>query len=100
MSKRTGICPICNGTGRLKADKMEQHAKDRGWYGYDKETDTKQCTNCGVRGMYAPPPDGKVELRPDGTPCVHKFSGENIGRCYYRYTCEHCGSSHTIDSGD
>ena len=99
--ERTGICPVCNGTGRVEATKMDQYAKDRGWYGYDKVTDTKHCSNCGRHGMYPPPPDGKVELRKDnGEPCVHKFQEQTIGRCYYRYKCEHCGTAYTIDSGD
>ena len=96
--ERTGICPICNGTGRKPA--TEDSRKYR-WHGYDQATDTQYCHNCGSRGMYAPPPDGRVELRKDnGEPCVHRFVEETIGRCYHRYTCEHCGSAHTIDSGD
>ena len=98
---RTGICPICSGSGRIPATEMRTYEKDRKWYGYDKETDTKHCTNCGPHGMYAGPPDGKVELRKDnGEPCVHRFLSENMGRCLTKYTCEHCGSAHTIDSGD
>ena len=98
---RTGICPICNGTGRIPATGMGTYEKEHKWYGYNKETDTKHCTNCGPRGMFAGPPDGKVELRKDnGEPCVHEFTSETIGRCYHRYTCKHCEKSYNIDSGD
>ena len=95
--ERKGICPICNGTGRKPASK---EARAHGWYGYDKNTDTQSCHNCGSHGMFAPPPDGKVELRPDGTPCEHHFTSQTIGRCYHRYTCKHCNTSYSIDSGD
>lgn len=95
---RSGICPICNGTGRTPAC---VESRKYGWYGYNKETDTKRCNNCGTHGMYSPPPDGRVELRKDnGQPCVHEFLSEQIGRCYHRYTCKNCEASYTIDSGD
>ena len=80
---------------------MKDYEKANRWYGYDKATDTRECKNCGLHGMYVPPPDGKVELRKDnGQPCVHEFRGQNIGRCMTEYTCVHCESSHIIDSGD
>jgi hypothetical protein len=43
---------------------------------------------------------GRVRLRPDGTPCTHKYFARNAGRCYTVYTCELCGDSYGIDSGD
>jgi hypothetical protein len=40
-------------------------------------------------------------LRKDNNePCVHEYTGKNLGRCYNGYTCRHCGDYHTIDSGD
>lgn len=94
--KREGICPACNGTSRVPAD---EYAIKYGWYGYDKDTSTQYCSNCGPLGMFSKP-DGKVSLRPDGTPCHHQFRTETIGRCYHRSTCVHCDYSYTIDSGD
>jgi hypothetical protein len=93
-----GTCPVCNGTGTIPAC---DYARKNGWYGYDKDTDTKWCTNCGSRGMYSRKPNGLVQLRKDnGEPCVHNYISETIGRCYYKYTCEHCDAAYTIDSGD
>lgn len=91
-----GICPVCNGGGRVPAgDYKYKHVVA----GYDKETDTLVCTNCGGQTMYGKP-TGKVPLRPDGTPCKHEYESSTIGRCLTRYTCKHCKSSHAIDSGD
>ena len=91
-----GTCPVCNGTGRKAAG--EDRYKTM-YAGYDKETDTLPCTNCGGQTMFGRP-TGKVPLRDDGTPCVHKYSSRNVGRCLTEYTCQFCGSRHEIDSGD
>jgi len=93
-----GTCPVCNGSGRVAlSDRDRKYAPNL--YGYDKETDTVPCRNCGGQTMYGEP-TGKVLLRPDGTPCVHEYVGVQRGRCYTVYTCKHCGSSYDIDSGD
>ena len=91
-----GTCPVCNGTGRRPAgnDQYKQV-----YAGYDKETDTLPCNNCGGQTMYGRP-TGRVPLRPDGTPCKHEYTSATVGRCLTRYTCKHCGSSYEIDSGD
>lgn len=91
-----GVCPVCNGSGRVSAgDNKYKHVLA----GYDKDTDTLSCTNCGGQYMYGRP-TGKVPLRPDGTPCKHEYTSTTVGRCLTRYTCKHCESSHEIDSGD
>ena len=66
---------------------------------YDKATDTLACRNCGAQRMYGQP-TGKVRLNKDGVPCTHSYYSVHVGRCLTRYTCEHCGDSHVIDSGD
>lgn len=96
MKNEYGTCPICNGTARKPAT---ANARAYGWYGYDKDTDTQECHNCGTHGNFGKP-DGKVELRPDGTPCEHRFLEETVSNCYHKYVCEHCGSTHHVDSGD
>lgn len=89
-----GTCPVCLGTGRVDAGPGEH------WFaGYDRETNTLACRNCGGQTMSVFG-TGRVRLREDGTPCVHEFVGRNAGRCYTIYTCKHCGSSFDIDSGD
>ena len=93
-----GTCPVCNGTGRM-AVTPEQERYKHVYAGYDAETDTLACTNCGGQTMYGRP-TGRVPLRPDGTPCRHEYTSATVGRCLTRYTCRHCGSSHEIDSGD
>lgn len=90
-------CPVCNGSGRkpVPAD-SKWHESIRG---YDKETHTLACTNCGGQTMGGNA-TGKVNTRPDGTPCVHDYAYQNAGRCYHRYTCTRCGDVYCIDSGD
>ena len=95
--KEQGICPVCNGSLRRPADPNKTY---RSVSGYDADTHTLPCDNCGF-GMFGTP-RGKVDLRPDGTPCVHEFVWkQELGRCYNQYACKHgCGSAFTIDSGD
>lgn len=96
MDKGYGVCPCCNGSGRVPAgDHKYKHVIS----GYDKETDTFKCTNCGGQYMFSHP-RGNVRLREDGTPCVHEYSSKNVGRCLTEYTCKHCGDRYQIDSGD
>jgi transcription elongation factor Elf1 len=94
-------CPTCEGTKRVAPTDYHRSFLDKypTWFGYDAETDTVSCNNCGGRGQYATA-TGKSYLREDGTPCVHKDASRSIGRCYTEYTCIHCGHSYTIDSSD
>jgi hypothetical protein len=93
-----GTCPVCNGSGRVAADPDKSY---RVVYGYDKDTHTLMCCNCGGQYQFAGGPTGRVRLRKDNQePCVHEYRGVNLGRCYYGYTCQHCGDYYTIDSGD
>lgn len=87
-----GTCPVCNGTGRVPAG---DHKYKNVIAGYEKETDTFGCTNCG--GQY---PSGEVRLNKDGVPCTHKYSSRTVGRCLTEYTCDNCGDRYEIDSGD
>jgi hypothetical protein len=95
-----GICPVCNGTKKRPCDPNKDPKHYRVYSGYDAETHTLPCNNCGY-GMFSTP-SGMVNLRPDSTPCEHNFvHHQNLGRCYNSYKCTHdCGSSFTIDSGD
>jgi hypothetical protein len=95
-----GICPACNGTKRQPCDSTKESKHYRVYSGYDSETHTLPCGNCGY-GMFARP-SGEVNLRPDGTPCLHNFvHDQKLGNCYNSYKCTHgCGSAFTIDSGD
>lgn len=96
--KEQGVCPVCNGTGRVSAGDGDKYKTM--YAGYDKENDTLNCQNCGGQTM-SMNPTGKVNLRTaDGTPCVHEYVGREAGRCYYHYTCKHCGDTYSIDSGD
>lgn len=95
-----GTCPICNGSGHMPCpDNIRQYGQQHGWYGYRAEDDTVDCTNCGGQRQWGRP-TGTVQLREDGTPCVHEYVGRNLGRCYNGYTCKHCRDYYTIDSGD
>ena len=96
-----GVCPICGGTGRMPCpDRFREYGIKHGWYDYDKEDDTVTCTNCGGQYQWGTP-TGKVRLNREGSPCVHKYSNvRTVGRCLTEYTCENCGDSYQIDSGD
>jgi len=96
MSVERGTCPVCSGTKRKPAG---DNPYKKQFAGYDPETDTLWCDNCGGQTMYAVA-TGLVRLRPDGTPCAHDYAGEQTGRCYYSYVCKHCGDFYSIDSGD
>jgi hypothetical protein len=88
-------CPVCNGTKRKPAGDRWKSVT----YGYDKETDTLLCTNCGGQTMSLRP-TGMVNQNSEGNPCTHSYTSETIGRCLTRYTCKHCNDQYTIDSGD
>lgn len=96
MSTKEGTCPVCDGSTRKPAgDSKYKHIIS----GYDKETDTFQCDNCGGQYMWGRA-IGKVRLQQDGTPCTHKYTGKTVGRCLTQYTCMHCNDQYQIDSGD
>ena len=92
----TGTCPVCNGSGRKQAYDSPYKSV---LAGYDKETDTLPCTNCGGQYMYGRP-TGQVRLNKDGEPCTHQYVSKYIGRCLTEYFCVWCADRHTIDSGD
>ena len=97
--REEGICPVCNGSGRVPVPESKQKSKTV-YASYDKETDTLGCGNCGGQYMYGQA-TGKVYLRKDNNqPCVHEYTGRNLGRCYNGYTCIHCGDYFTVDSSD
>lgn len=91
-----GTCPVCNGSGRKAAGDYQYKSV---LAGYDKDTDTLPCTNCGGQYMYGSP-KGQVRLNKDGVPCTHSYRSQTVGRCLTEYTCAHCGDRYQIDSGD
>jgi len=93
----TGICPVCNGSKRKWLGPNPPQWTNIA--GYDKDTNTLPCTNCGGQYMSFDA-KGTVPLRPDGKPCTHSYKAVTVSNCYHRYTCEHCGDVHHIDSGD
>jgi hypothetical protein len=93
-----GTCPVCNGSGRVPVPAHQQRYKHV-YSGYDKETDTLACSNCGGQYMFGRP-TGEVRLNKEGEPCKHSYSGRTVGRCLTEYTCSECGDSYQIDSGD
>ena len=91
-----GTCPVCNGSGRRPAGDYQYKNVIAG---YDKESDTLPCTNCGGQYMFGSP-KGQVRLNREGQPCHHKYSSKTVGRCLTEYTCSECGDRYQIDSGD
>lgn len=99
-SLELGICPVCDGTGRMPTpDSYRKYAEQNAWYGYKAEDDRCTCTNCGGQHMYGKA-TGKVRLNKRGVPCTHNYTSRTVGRCLTRYTCDDCGSQYQIDSGD
>ena len=93
-----GICPVCNGSGRVPVPEHAQSYK-KVMASYDEETDTFKCCNCGGQYMYGQS-TGQVRLREDGTPCKHEYVSKTVGRCLTQYNCKNCGDRYEIDSGD
>lgn len=93
-----GVCPVCNGSGRMAVPDAQQQYK-KSIYGYDPVTDSLPCCNCGGQRQFGRP-TGEVRLNKNGDPCTHKYHSATVGRCLTKYTCEHCGDSFEIDSGD
>lgn len=93
-----GTCPVCNGTTRVPVPESMERYKNV-IAGYDKETDTFGCSNCGAQYMYGSP-KGTVRLNKDGQPCKHSYTSRTVGRCLTEYTCTECGDRYQIDSGD
>lgn len=93
-----GTCPVCNGSGRVAVPEHQQRYKTV-YAGYDADTDTLGCTNCGGQYMYGRA-TGQVRLREDGTACTHQYVSKAVGRCLTEYLCVHCGDRYQIDSGD
>jgi len=95
-----GICPVCNGTGRMPCpDHSRRYGLEYGWFDYNKEDDTIKCSNCGARYMSGTV-TGMVRLNKDGQPCTHTYTRKTVGRCLNRYTCQNCNDSYEIDSSD
>lgn len=92
------VCPVCAGSCRVAVPESAQRYKSV-MAGYDSATDTMPCRNCGGQYQWSNP-TGTVEANRDGIACRHSYVGENVGRCLTKYTCQHCGDSYKIDSGD
>ena len=95
-----GRCPVCRGLGRMTSPPHLKNAN--GWYGYDPETNTVPCKNCGGQYMMGTP-SGRVPLNKAGEPCTHEYEsnspfGRNRG--ITDYICKHCGDKYTWDSTD
>lgn len=92
------VCPVCLGTKRRVVRPEEEQYK-KIFSGYDKETDTLACGNCGGQTMSGRA-QGFTKIDPKtGLGCSHEYKGRNAGNCYTIYTCMKCGSSYDIDSG-
>lgn len=98
MKEGYGVCPVCNGTGRESVTPELEKYK-RVISGYDEETDTFSCRNCGTQYMFGKPL-GIVPLNKEGNPCTHSYTIETVGKSFHKYYCKHCGDTFHVDSGD
>lgn len=98
MREGFGICPVCNGTGREPVTTETEKYK-RVIHGYDAETETFSCSNCGTQYMFEKP-RGEVPLNRNGVPCTHAYTIETVGKCYHKHTCKHCGDTFHVDTSD
>lgn len=92
-----GTCPVCSGTTRTPYQGKESWKSVIA--GYDADSDTLPCNNCGGQYMFGRP-TGQVNVDFGGQPCVHEYAGANVGRCLTEYACKFCGDRYQIDSGD
>ena len=76
----SGTCPVCNGSGKVPLSADEKA------YSWNKDKTHRECNNCGGQYMYGVG-TGKVPLDRNGNPCVHKYTGREVGRCLTAYTC-------------
>lgn len=86
-------CPKCNGSGVMPLTDKEKT------YSWNKGRATRECDNCGAQYQMCQS-RGYVRPNREGTPCLHSYSGKNVGNCLTKYTCKHCGEQFEIDSGD
>lgn len=93
---KQGTCPVCDGAGRRPAGDYKYKSVIAG---YEPESDTLPCTNCGAQYMWGQP-TGQVRLDRAGNPCYHKYTSQTVGRCLTEYTCTECGDGYQIDSSD
>lgn len=94
----TAVCPKCNGSTRQPLGPWEW--KNCMPAGYDKQTDTVACDNCGGQTMSLTA-TGRTRIDPaTGLGCEHTYTGRQAGNCYRIYTCTKCGDHYDIDSGD
>ena len=95
-----GVCPVCHGTTRMPCpDFRRDFAQRYGSFGYDKDTDSVECDNCGGQYQFGKP-SGTVKLDKNGDPCKHSYaSTKGYWNCTTNYRCIHCGDSYMIDSG-
>jgi hypothetical protein len=92
-------CPVCHGTLRRPVDGDYNERWLPYIHGYDKDSHTFACNNCGGQTMSSKP-TGRVPVRADGTPCRHDYLVRAKGRCLTEYTCRYCIHHFVIDSGD
>ena len=101
MFEGRGTCPVCSGTTRAACETDPNTSWLRSVWGYDADSHTLACRNCGGQYQWGGGPTGEVALRKDnGEPCTHEYRGYSKGRCYTGYTCIHCDDNYSIDSGD
>ena len=94
-----GKCPVCNGSGRVPCPYDKETTWLNSMSGYDAATHTSVCRNCGGQTMSGRA-TGEVRINKYGIECHHEYESRTLGRCFYGYTCKHCGDYYTIDSGD
>jgi transcription elongation factor Elf1 len=95
--QKLGICPKCNGSGRvLCPPKYRSSFQQNGWFGYDPNTKTIECDNCGAQYQHSKP-SGIVKMSYTGKPCVHRYSEEQLSAHYVKYNCKLCGDVYFVD---
>lgn len=97
MSADEDVCPVCNGTLRQPAFGTNRQLAA----GYDANTDTFPCQNCGGQRMFGKP-TGVVPLDRDGNPCHHAYEPQRdpSRSSIWHYTCHKCNDTFLIDTGD
>jgi hypothetical protein len=95
-----GICPKCNGTGRIPCPpKSKINWQRNGWFDFDPITETIACPNCGDQYQYSQS-TGIVRLNREGNPCLHQYVYELMSKNIQRYECIHCNDEFYINLSD
>lgn len=107
MSRKTGICPVCDGSGYVHSsgspwsdviEGLDQNSINKrnsilAWRSSHDASECSKCMNCGAQypNSYM---TGRTELMADGTPCTHSYTQVVVNNSVVHSKCLHCGDEY------